>query len=119
MVSLTFERLSHECPSLLQGSPTEHQLNTQVVTHAEMSLEIIQDAGLASHLHLAFGARVHVPFELTQHSSLPFELSMVCGAATQLGLEGFYVCRVQRHLRRVLDADLQLGSQVGYDACRP
>lgn len=96
MVSLTLERLSHECPSLLQRSPTEHQLDTQVVTHAELSLEIIQDAGLASHLQLALGARVHVPFELTQHSSLPFELSMVCGAATQLSFESFNVCRVQR-----------------------
>lgn len=119
MVRLTRERLSHECPSLLQGSPTEHQLDTQVITHAELSLEIIQDAGLPSHLQLALGAWVGMPLELTQHSSLPFQLSMVRGAATQLSLESFNVYGVHCYLGRVLNADLQLGLKVSYDACRP
>ena len=45
MVRLALERLSYECSSLLQRSSGEHELDARVITHAELSLEIVQDTG--------------------------------------------------------------------------
>ena len=87
MVRLRREGLSHESPSLLQGCPAEHQLDTHVVTPAELSLKVIQDASLPRHVKLTLSSRVQLDLKLIERDGVLSQLAIMVAAAVDLGLQ--------------------------------
>ncbi len=86
--------MRHESASFLQGRPPEHKLDSQLIADAELSLEIVQDAGLTSHLPLTLSAHAEVSPELLNDSCLASELKVVVAASLELGSESVDVIRV-------------------------
>ena len=109
---LSPERLSHDCTGLIQRGPLVHQVKIDFMAATKLSLKIIQDAGLASHLPLMLGAHPQVSLELLNLPCLALELDLFPIPSLELSFECVDVICVLLQLCTALHADLELSPQL-------